>query len=323
MQHSGERRMSLDPRRKQHTFRYIADLDNSADSALSLPLGHDDPNLPLRMADTRFRTPLGNEAAKHLTWGTGPSSPPKRRTLNDSPVQKHGAYHPERTHSPRGSPKPYDRMTHGKATVRGRDQYDVTFWDTRKKVHPPATRLDPTRRSSTGDLLDQGDYMYAPYRRPSPPKPVRPTKRTNSQAESMIFRPATSADGGLRSQDRVERIAALHRVTLYAQSLETSPRMLAALRFEHTDPLPPRQECKSEGVTESMHWPQPDPHEVQEAARRRHAAKREAAFGAGKPIALFNAHNPEGTTPPATRQARYGRRASGQAHTGAFAIGHR
>ena len=86
MQHSGERRMSLDPRRKQLTFRYIADLDNSADRALSLPLGHDDPNLPLRMADTRFRTPLGNEAAKHLTWGTGPSSPPKRRTLNDSPV---------------------------------------------------------------------------------------------------------------------------------------------------------------------------------------------------------------------------------------------
>ena len=27
MQHSQERRMSLDPRRKQHTFRYIADLD--------------------------------------------------------------------------------------------------------------------------------------------------------------------------------------------------------------------------------------------------------------------------------------------------------
>ena len=71
--------------------------------------------------------------------------------------------------APRGSPKPYDRMTHGQATVRGRDPYDVTFWDTRKKVHPPATRLDPTRRSSTGDLLDQGDYMYDPYRRPSPP----------------------------------------------------------------------------------------------------------------------------------------------------------
>lgn len=70
MQHSGERRMSLDPRRKQHTFRYIADLDQGSTTKLSLPLGHDDPNLPLRMADTRFRTPLGNEAAKHLTWGT-------------------------------------------------------------------------------------------------------------------------------------------------------------------------------------------------------------------------------------------------------------
>ena len=231
-----------------------------------------------------------------------------RRSLNVSPVQKHGAYHPERTHSPRGSPKPYDRMTHGKATVRGRDQYDVTFWDTRKKVHPPATRLDPTRRSSTGDLLDQGDYMYDPYRRPSPPKPVRPTKRTNSQAESMIFRPATSADGGLRSQDRVERIAALHRVTLYAQSLETSPRMLAALRFEHTDPLPPRQECKSEGVTESMHWPQPDPREVQEAARRRHAAKREGVRGGQADRALQRpqprGHHPAGDAPGALRPPR-------------------
>ena len=44
MQHSGERRMSLDPRRKQHTFRYIADLDQGG-AALSLPLGHDDPLL--------------------------------------------------------------------------------------------------------------------------------------------------------------------------------------------------------------------------------------------------------------------------------------
>ena len=71
MQHSGERRMSLDPRRKQHTFRYIADLDQQADSQLSLPLGHDDPNLPLR---SRHGVPhaarqRGDEAPR----GTGPS----------------------------------------------------------------------------------------------------------------------------------------------------------------------------------------------------------------------------------------------------------
>ena len=176
MQHDrGERRMSLDPRRKQHTFRYIADLDQQADSATARcppTLVHDDPNRPPRRRPTReFNAPdlarqRGGEAP---TWGTGASSPPSGGRLNDSlPVQKHGAYHRELPRRSRAGRRAYDRMTHGKATVRGRDQYDVTFWDTRKKVHGRRRRgsSTATRRSSTGDLLDQGDYMYDAVRRP-------------------------------------------------------------------------------------------------------------------------------------------------------------
>ena len=122
----------------------------------------------------------------------------------------------------------------------------------------------------------------------------------------------------MRAMGRSERIAALYNVQRHATMLGASPRMLAALRAENTDPKPPMHPDTGQ-VAEQLRWPSPDRREVRDEARRRHETVRER--DAGKPLHLFSTGNPEGYSPPIRRPVRFGRRASAQLDNAPFAFG--